>query len=149
MQLCFLILVLLAINFSPVQNSSDNNKAIETAKHTSVRQIDNLLPDKSFEQWLRELVGANTRIVWEVNDCGEQSGNPEIDRGRNFPMCVSALVDLAINEKLDVQLVVGTFKSGVDTGPASFHHAAVFTPSGKIEFVKSLSQLSETINNFR
>jgi hypothetical protein len=98
---------------------------------------------------LRDVVGPQTKIVWEVNDCGEQSGNPEFDKGRNFPMCVSASIDLAVNRKLDVALVVGTFKSGVSTGPASFHHAAIVTPSGQIESVKSLSMLPETIKPVR
>ena len=131
------------------QDLADDAKAIDAAKHTNVRQIENVLPDKPFEEWLGGMVGPQKKIVWEVNDCGEQSGNPEVDKGRNFPMCVSALVDLAANRKLDVQLVVGTFKSDITTGPASFHHAAIVTPSGQIEFVKSLSRLPEAIKLIR
>jgi len=145
----YVLFILLALNVALIQNSPDDAKAIESAKNTSIRQIENSLPDKPFEKWLGDLVGTRTRIVWEVNDCGEQSGNPAADKARDFPMCVSALVDLTANRKLDVQLVVGTFKSGVAAGPASFHHAAVVTSSGQIEFIKSLSRLPEAIKFVR
>jgi hypothetical protein len=144
-----LLFIWLSLNSAMAQHPADDAKAIEATKHTSVRQIENVLPDKPFEEWLRDMVGPQTKIAWEVNDCGEQSGNPEVDKGRDFPMCVSALVDLAANRNLDVQLVVGTFKSGVTTGPASFHHAAIVAPSGQIEFVKSLSRLPEAIKPVR
>jgi hypothetical protein len=140
-----LLFMLLGLNSTAVQNPASDAKAIEAAKHTSVRQIEKSLPDKPFEKWLRDLIGPQAQMVWEVNDCGEQSGNPEIDKGRNFPMCVSALVDLPSGRKLDVQLVVGTFKSGVKTEPASFNLAAIVTPNGQINFVKSLSLLPEAI----
>ena len=109
----------LSLNSTAVQNPASDAKAIEAAKHTSVRQIENALPDEPFEKWLRGVIGPQAQIVWEVNDCGEQTGDPEADKGRDFPMCVSALVDLTTNRKLDVQLVVGTFKSGVKTGPGT------------------------------
>jgi hypothetical protein len=140
-----LLFMLLGLNSTAVQNPASDAKAIEAAKHTSVGQIENSLPDKPFEEWLRDLIGPQAHMSWEVNDCGEQTGNPEIDKGRNFPMCVSAVVDLAGKRKLDVQLVVGTFKSGVKTGPASFHHAAILVPNGQTNFVKSLSLLPEAI----
>ncbi len=140
-----LVLFISGLLGTAFQNPAMDTKAIEAAKHTSVSQIESSLPDKPFENWLREIVGPKFHIAWEVNDCGEQTGNPEIDKGRDFPMCVSALVDLAGNRKLDVQLAVGTFKSGVRTGPASFHHAAVLAPNSQIDFVKSLSRLPAAI----
>jgi hypothetical protein len=142
----FVFLCLLLGSYSSaLQNPASEAKAIEGAKHTSVRKIEKSLPDKSFEKWLRDLIGPKAQTVWEVNDCGEQSGNPEIDKGRNFPMCVSALVELPGKRKLDLQLLVGTFKTGVKTGPASFHHAAIVAPNGQISFIKSLSLLPGAI----
>jgi hypothetical protein len=140
-----LLIILLGLIGTAVGMSDDDAKVIEAARQTSVHQIEDSLPDRPFDKWLRNLVGPQRRIAWEVNDCGEQTGNPEIDQGRNFPMCVSALVDLGADQRLDVELVVGSFKSGVGPGPASFHHAAVLIPNGPIKFYKSLGQLSEAI----
>lgn len=145
MRTCMLLFILLDLIGTALGMPGGDAKAIEAARQTSVRQIEDSLPDMPFEKWLRGLVGPQRRIAWEVNDCGEQSGNPEIDKGRNFPMCVSALVDLGADQRLDVQLVVGTFQTGAGTGPAGFHHAAVFKPNGPIKFYKSLTQLSEAI----
>ena len=140
-----LLFMLLGLITTTVQNPASDAKAIETAKHTSVQQIENSLPDKPFEKWLRDLIGPQAQMVWEVNDCGEQSGNPAVDKGRNFPMCVSTLVDLPAKRKLEVSLVVGTFKSGIKTGPASFNLAAIVAPNAQINFIKSLSLLPEAI----
>jgi hypothetical protein len=145
MQTFAFLFMSLGLNGTAVQNPASDAKAIEAAKHTSIRQIETSLPDKPFEKWLRDLIGPQAHMIWEVNDCGEQTGNPEVDKGRDFPMCVSAVVDLTGKRKLDVQLVVGTFKSGIKTGPASFHHAAILAPGGQIDFVKSLSLLTEAI----
>ena len=140
-----LLFILLVLNSTEVQNPDSDAKAIEAAKCTSVRQIEKSLPDKPFEKWLRDLIDPQARIVWEVNDCGEQSGNPEVGRGRNFPLCVSASVDLPAKRKLEVSLVVGTFKSGVETGPASFNLTCIKTPNSQIGFIKSLSLVPEAI----
>jgi hypothetical protein len=140
-----LLFILLSVNGTAGQDPARDAKAIQAAMHANVKQIESSLPDMPFEKWLRDRIGPQKQMVWEVNDCGEQSGNPEIDKGRNFPMCVSALVDLGSEQKLDVQLVVGTFGSGLKPGPASFNLAAIHTPKGPITFYKSLSQLAEAI----
>jgi hypothetical protein len=129
-----------------IQNQTSDAKAIEAAKGTNVLRIESSLPDKLFEQWLRGLVGMQAQIVWEVNDCGEQTGNPAVDSGRNFPMCVAALVNLAGERKLNVLLNVGTFKGGVKAGPASFFASDLIEPNGSHISPKSLSQLAEAID---
>lgn len=140
-----LLFIFLALNSMAAQNPARDAKAITAAKHTNVWQIEDSLPDKPFEMWLRDLIGPQAQIAWEVNDCGEQSGNPEVDKGRNFPMCVSAVVELAGRGKLDVMLAVGTFRSGVTAGPASLWLVAITSPGGQTTFVKSLSLLPEAI----
>ena len=89
---------------------------IEYAKAVLVSALDKTLPRVSLEFFLaNESDGA--RIQWEVNDCGEETGNPETDRGRDFPMCVEAEVFLKDQRSLNVSLVVGTFKKGVSDKP--------------------------------
>jgi len=141
----FFLLLLIGLKGASAQNQAVDAKAVETAKNTNVRQIESSLPDKSFEQWLRGLVGMQTRIDWEVNDCGEQTGDPAVDRGRNFPMCVSALVNLTGKRRLDVQLVVGSFKGGIRAGPASLFYAVITHPDGSHKSVALLSRLPEAI----
>jgi hypothetical protein len=120
-------------------------KAIEAAKSTNVHQIEPSLPNKAFEEWLRAVTGTQVDIKWEVNDCGEQTGDPSLDKGRDFPMCAEAQVTLRGNRRLSVSLSVGTFKNGVRTGPASFAFATITESNGSLHWVKSLSRLREAI----
>jgi len=93
------LLLLLLSNPVASQISANETKAVEAAKKTSVHQIENSLPDKAFEQWLRELVGPNAQVVWNVNDCGEQTGDPSIDHARDIPLCVDSQVTFKGNRK--------------------------------------------------
>ena len=120
-------------------------KAIEAAQNTNVRQIEPSLPSKPFAQWLRDALGTKEKVKWEVNDCGEQTGNPTLDRDRDFPMCAEAQAALGGERRLSVSLSVGTFKTGVRTGPATFVYAVVIQPDGSVISVKSLSGLSDAI----
>lgn len=124
---------------------SRDAQAIAAAKNTSMHRIEPLLPDKPFEAWLRGLVGPHTRITWEVNDCGEQTGNHELDSGRDFPMCAEAQVNLPKKRKLFVAFSVGTFKTGVKTGAVQFAYAAMTGPDGATKSIKKLSRLPEAI----
>ena len=145
----FVILFVLApaIAMASPQNPVDpiDAKAIEVARKTNVHQIEPSLPNRAFAQWLRDVAGTQTDIKWEVNDCGEQTGDPSVDKGRDFPMCAEAQVVLSGNRRLSVSLGVGTFKSGVRTGPASFAFAVITESDGSLNWVKSLSRLRGAI----
>ena len=139
------ILFVLALNNQQSALQARDAKAIEAAKNTNVHQIEPSLPNKEFEQWLRDGVGPQAEIKWEVNDCGEQTGNPALDKGRDFPICVDAQVTLERKRKLHVVLPVGTFKTGVGTGPAGFSYAVIVALDGSQTWIKSLSRLPEAI----
>ena len=143
------IFIVLALRSPETAVQTRDAEAIEAAKKTNVHQIEPSLPDKAFSVWLQELVGPQVDIKWEVNDCGEQTGNPQLDRGRDFPMCAQAQVTLAGKRKLFVLLSVGTFKTGVRAGPASFFYAVVVEPNGSMNWIKNLSQVSQTIKSIR
>jgi len=109
------LLLLLASEPLVAQSAAQKNierSAIERAKSVLVSDLDRTLPRVSLEFFL-ENESDGARIQWEVNDCGEQTGDPATDRGRDFPMCVEAEVFLKDQRSLNVSLVVGTFRKGV------------------------------------
>ena len=114
---------------------------IEAARKTIAQDIDPKLPKATFEAWLRSVVGAQPAMTWEVNDCGEQTGNPALDRGRDFPMCVEIHVPLAPKRDLYLSLLMGTFAKGLGSGKPAFHHGSLNTPDGKSQDVRAPSDL--------
>lgn len=139
------IALMLTLSTSQTALQARDAKAIEAAKNTSVHLMEAALPDKPFEAWLRGFVGHQRDIHWEVNDCGEQTGNPQLDKGRDFPMCAEAQVTLRGKHKLSVVLSVGTSKTGVAASPARFFYAAIDGPGNSTKLVKKLSRLPEAI----
>lgn len=110
------ISIVLAIIFATfVGANAQSNKrdaaAIKFARATLVSNIEKGMPKMRFDTWLRQTVGPNMKITWEVNDCGEQTGTPA-DKGRDFPMCVEAIAD-STDLQVSVALGVGTFKRGI------------------------------------
>jgi len=96
---------------------------IRRVEQLSVSRLDSTLAEQPFAAWFRSTVGAAARIEYEVDDCGEQTGNPAVDAGRDFPACVSAYADLADGRQVGVSVVAGTLKQGLvyhDPGAASF-----------------------------
>ena len=93
-------------------------EAVDRAKSVIVRSLDGTLPDRTLETWLRDLFGSGAKTTWEVNDCGEQTGDPQRDRGRDFPMCVDVSVSLTDNRVLHVLLAVGTVQDWRPAGDA-------------------------------
>jgi hypothetical protein len=108
--------------------------AISVASRTIVAQIDPELPEVSLEAWLRGLAQEGTEISWEVNDCGEQTGNPALDRGRDFPMCADASVQASAARHLIVSLLVGSWMTGVTADAPSFRGAYIREEGGQPRF---------------
>jgi hypothetical protein len=140
-------LIAFALSISGLQAGTQarDARAIAAAEQTSVHRIDPSLPDKPFIEWLRDVAGPQARINWEVNDCGEQTGNPESDKGRDFPMCAEAQVTLQRKSKLSVALSMGTFKTGVQPGSVRFAYAVITGPGGSARSIKKLSQVPEAV----
>ncbi len=113
--IALMIIVAPAFSQTPSREKADR-EAIEYAKSIPVSTLDRTLPRVTLQFFLdNESSGA--RIAWEVNDCGEQTGAPDVDRGRDFPMCVEAEVFLKDQRSLNVSVVVGTFNKGVNGEP--------------------------------
>ncbi|MBI3585741.1 MAG: hypothetical protein HY088_01265 [Ignavibacteriales bacterium] len=91
--------------------------AIKYAQKISVAKLDSTLTGKPLADWLRGIVGKNATIHWELNDCGEQTGNPEVDEKRDIPACVGLDVDLMDGRKVSMAILIGTYKKGIFGSP--------------------------------
>jgi hypothetical protein len=117
---------------------------VEAVRSTVVREIDPRLSSVSFDGWLTGLVGTQVRTQWEVNDCGEQTGNPALDRGRDFPKCVQLRVGLTGNRLLMLLLSVGSQQKQPAGAPA-YHHGVLIQPNGSRVEVRRLTDLASVI----
>src|SRR4051794_10770175 len=110
-----LLLCLLTLStLLAAQNSSEINShkaAIERAQNVLVSTFDRSLPKVTLKFFL-ESESEGAKIEWEVNDCGEQTGDPAVNRGRDIPTCVEANFKLKDQRSVDVMVAVGTVKKG-------------------------------------
>ena len=123
--------------------------AIDAAKKAIVRQIDPALPRTTFEAWLRGLVGPQAVTKWEVNDCGEQTGNPALDKDRDSPMCAQVQVFLDGKRELHLSHAVGTRRHGVTAAPPAFFSGHLTESGGPPRWIKSLAQVPAVIRSGR
>lgn len=115
-------------------------RAIEMAQHMDVRRLDpSVTLKRSFEHWLRALVGRDTTVTWEVNDCGESTGSAA-DIGRDIPACVEAIAHLSPRKNAVVSILVGTNETGIAGRPAVFQIAIV--EGNDVQGMRSLSELA-------
>jgi hypothetical protein len=117
--------------------------AIDRAKNQPVSSIDHSLPKLTLEFFLKcESGGAP--ITWEVNDCGEQTGDTATDQGRDFPMCVEADFDQD-HTAVSVMISVGTFKKGLVGTPELFS-VSITEQNGASRPVRHLGDLRKELN---
>ena len=121
----------------------ENSKAIEQVQKFSAAELEKGLPKMPFADWFAKLAGEENKVEWEVNDCGEQTGDPKQDRKRDIPACVSAWAELPDNREVLVNVIVGTFGKGV-LGQPRLRTVAVRTGE-KWNPVKRLTDLAEEI----
>lgn len=116
-----------------------DRRVIEAVRRVPARSIDPSLPQQPLEDWLEERKADPAEpLVWEVDDCGEQSGTPA-DAGRDFPMCVSVSFRYTEVSTAYVVLMVGTFRKGLQ-GTPQLAWGSVQGPWGS-EPVKRLADL--------
>lgn len=116
-------------------------RAIAAAKQALVADVDPTLSSQTvFEEWLEDLVGPSAEIAWEATDCGEQTGDPAIDAGRDIPLCVEARVTFPDRRTLSLSIMVGTWRSGVG-GTPRFRFGVFDDASGRTTSIDSLAQV--------
>lgn len=140
-----LIDTLMALAGLPGQTPASADAAlIEAVRSTVAREVDPLLSSVSFEGWIDSLLGPQARMQWEVNDCGEQSGNPALDRGRDFPKCVQLRVELTGNRVLILLLSAGSQQKR-PAGPPSYHFGVLIQRDGRQLEVRRLADLASAV----
>jgi hypothetical protein len=136
------LLVFVALQISASTDDTRERRAIRAGKHASVKVLDPMLPNVQFFTWFRSLVGSKARIVWEVNDCGEQTGSPGDDPDV-IPMCAEATAELPGEKKVVVSIAVGTLRKGVFGKPALFW--AIVEQGGVMRDARKLSDLEKLL----
>lgn len=143
-----LAVVLLAVTAVTAQDRSvaekvDEERLITFVKGTPAKDFDSSLPKMRLERWLMDVAGKGIDLRWELNDCGEQTGDPAIDSKRDIPACVEAAADLPGERAFAIHVQVGTF-GGKARKPAL---RAVYVQMGsKLHEVKKLSDLPKQLS---
>jgi hypothetical protein len=100
---------------------------VSYAKSLPAKQFDNSLPSIPTEQWLASSLPSGIVAVWEnnVTDCGEQAGDPEIDKKRDMPLC--AEIELKKKDKSvgHLLLLVGTEKKGTEVEAVGLYYGYI------------------------
>jgi hypothetical protein len=125
-----LIEAIVALGTLPGQTTTSVAALVEAVRSTVAREIDQALPLISFDEWVTGVLGSQVRVEWEVNDCGEQTGNPALDRGRDFPTCVQLRAELTGGRSVLVMLSAGSQRQQ-PAGAPGFHSGVVIQPGGR------------------
>ena len=118
-------------------------RAIRAAQRVSVARLDPALPRQRFDRWLAALAGPAGAIRWELNDCGEQTGDPGVDRGRDVPLCAEATASLSDGRTAHVSIAVGSRRRGI-AGPVALYSAGI-EKERHFEFIATLSELTRRV----
>lgn len=135
-----LLIVFAGIASAQNPNASRDAQLIASAKQVSVHSLDAALPDLALEKWLVKESGSEAKYHWEVNDCGEQSGNPN-DTGP-VPLCVE--VDSTLKDGRGIIIMIADDRAATSgkTAPPDWKifFAQLTTPHEKIN-LRRLSDL--------
>jgi hypothetical protein len=107
------VLLLCASLVSAEDPSAREAKPIALVRSTPVSKLDPALPVVRFDQWLRTEAGADARYQWEINDCGEQTGEPS-QNPREVPTCVEA--DAWLQDGREMVIMIAVTKSASAPG---------------------------------
>jgi hypothetical protein len=123
--LVLFVLVVRAAPQVPAQHA-----VISAAKNAVVQDLERTLPRATFEAWVQGLVGARTALAWSTNDCGEQTGEPALDRGRDIPLCAEVQAAVAGGRRLSLSLMVGSTRRGLTVDTPVFRLGSISGPGG-------------------
>ena len=102
----------------PLRAELDDLEAEEHVKKLPVSLLDSKLPKEPLGTWLVRAAGPKSKIFWEVNDCGEPSGDPAADDDRDFPACVQASIFVPDGREFGVLIMIGTWNTGITGRPS-------------------------------
>ena len=115
-------LLLLGSGASPPSES----ESVSFARAVRVASIDSSLGSGlTLSEWITSRA-RDRDVIWESNDCGEQTGDPETTP-QDFPICVSAEFRTCAGLPASIYVIVGTYRKGL-AAPVEFYMA--YTGSG-------------------
>ncbi|MGH9796233.1 MAG: hypothetical protein ACRD5G_15815 [Candidatus Acidiferrales bacterium] len=143
----FLTLALRASAQSGQAGGMDEERVLTVVKGTPARELDSALPKMRFERWLLDVAGEGAELQWELNDCGEQTGDPAVDSQRDLPVCAGVYGQLEGGRGFQILLVISTRKKGVG-GKPQVH--SIFVQTGRrIAELKRLRDLPKALESDR
>lgn len=95
-------------------------RVVAVVKQVSAKSLDPELPDQPFAEWFQSVVGKETKVAWESNDCGEQTGDPKTTPA-DFPICGQASAKFPGAREVTVMVAVGSHKKGITGAPSVFY----------------------------
>jgi hypothetical protein len=110
----------------------EDDDYIRVAKNTPAHDIDSLVGNVPFGQWVLAAAGDSTRVSWATDDCGEGGD------GRQAPVCVTATVALRGGGTALVSLIVGDLRGALGS-PALWSAYVRESPPADYAEVKPLS----------
>jgi len=117
---------------------------VRFAKSLPAKNYDKSLPPVPTEQWLISILPRGIVAVWgdNVTDCGEQTGDPAIDRERDMPMCIE--IELKQKDKSVgyLLLFVGTEKKGKLEETAGLYYGYI-RRGDKTIYLKKLQEITK------
>ncbi len=99
------------------QQSRVEKRMIQAARRIPASRLEPGLSNQPFDRWFAGAMGRGATIQWEINDCGEQTGDPQVDGPRDIPLCVAATANLADGRVASVLIFVGSENKGVTRTP--------------------------------
>jgi hypothetical protein len=119
------MILLLAITscLSFVQSGArpPDSTVIDGVRHIDISRLDSTLPRIALAEWLRQFVADSANLAWEVNDCGEQTGDPSVDTLRDIPTCVSVESNADTAGGFGIMVGVGSVKNGIGPQPGIYN----------------------------
>ncbi len=125
----------------PAEALADEQDFLGAAKSTLASQVEPGLPDEPIDVWLAAVIGREVPIAWGINDCGEQTGDPSVDKERDFPLCGELEATLAPGRSVYLYFGVGTQQLGVLDG-RDLWFVGILESDSTLTF-ESLSALAE------
>jgi hypothetical protein len=148
-QLVISFAVLALATVAPAQTSPDTKLeqgAIARVKATLVSQLQPGTPKVTLEYYLQTQTGGGAKIKWEMNDCGEQTGDPADRNMTDPPICVEADVEPARGGVLTLFIAVGSDKTGIKGKPTVFYISFKDAQGTTME-LRRLSQIPLELQN--
>jgi TonB family protein len=134
-------ILLVALLGASSQDSTMEEKAVFRVQQTTASRYDPTLPNRSFGNWLNQVVGPQSGLSWRLGECVEQDGRAsEWEQG--IPACVEATAILPDDRKVVAQIHVGSFKG---LAMATRFHFAAVESGGQFQSVRRLSDLPQLL----